>query len=398
VTKLFYIGLENQIHLLIILFFSTYIYLSSLSLKLELFYKNFGASFFIPLVLSIISFLSLNSSYAESYLFFAEFVHITTILIILALKKAKEINYIFFVASYAFPLITVVLNINFNYMQNYTFLNLILYLYIGVLFIIIISNIIMKNYSLLLVFTGAISICASLLVKLISSLQIATILSLVFKVSGYMFFAYFFYKNTINKLEKSYYENMGLISRINMNIQGEVNRRVEEIERSNKHLVELYKTDSLTGVYNKKAIMGFIDSLVERKKTMEFSVIMFDIDNFKEVNDTYGHIVGDKCIKSAINIVKSNMRIEDEIGRYGGDEFIIVMAETTGVKAYLAADRMRKSIEETSDPHFTISAGVASYPSDATTTKDLISAADRALYTSKENGRNRVTHIGQLYN
>ena len=116
------------------------------------------------------------------------------------------------------------------------------------------------------------------------------------------------------------------------------------------------------------------------------------------VNDTYGHIVGDKCIKSAINIVKSNMRIEDEIGRYGGDEFIIVMAETTGVKAYLAADRMRKSIEETSDPHFTISAGVASYPSDATTTKDLISAADRALYTSKENGRNRVTHIGQLYN
>ena len=116
-----------------------------------------------------------------------------------------------------------------------------------------------------------------------------------------MFFAYFFYKNTINKLEKSYYENMGLISRINMNIQGEVNRRVEEIERSNKHLVELYKTDSLTGVYNKKAIMGFIDSLVEEKQ-WSFR-IMFDIDNFR-VNDTYGHIVGE-CIKSAINIVKA---------------------------------------------------------------------------------------------
>ena len=74
----------------------------------------------------------------------------------------------------------------------------------------------------------------------------------------------------------------------------------------------------------------------------------------------------------------------------------IVIVKQQGLK-HLAADRMKKH-EETSDPHFTISAGVASYPSDATTTKDLISAADRALYTSKENGRNRVTHIGQLYN
>ena len=392
---MFYIVLENQIHLLIILLFSTYIYLSSLSLKLDLFLKNLGASFFIPLILGIMSFLTLNSSYAESYLFFAEFSLITALLLILALKNAKEINYLIFVALYAFPLITVALTLNFNYMQNYTFLVLGLYLYIGVLFLAIIYSLVMKRHSLLFLFTGAISICASLVIPQINSLQIATILSLIFKASGYLFFTYYYYKSTAYKLEKSYFEHINLISRIDRNMQGEINRRVEEIERSNKHLVELNKTDSLTGAYNKRTILDFIDSLISRKKTMEFSVIMFDIDKFKEINDNFGHIVGDKCLKSAINIVKTNMRNDDEIGRYGGDEFIIVVTETTGVKAYLIADRMRKSIEEISDPHYTISVGVASYPSDATTVKELISAADRALYMSKKNGRNMVTHIGQ---
>lgn len=392
---MFYIVLENQIHLLIILLFSTYIYLSSLSLKLDLFLKNLGASFFIPLILGIMSFLTLNSSYAESYLFFAEFSLITALLLILALKNAKEINYLIFVALYAFPLITVALTLNFNYMQNYTFLVLGLYVYIGVLFLAIIYSLVMKRHSLLFLFTGAISICASLVIPQINSLQIATILSLIFKASGYLFFTYYYYKSTTYKLEKSYFEHINLISRIDRNMQGEINRRVEEIERSNKHLVELNKTDSLTGAYNKRTILDFIDSLISRKKIMEFSVIMFDIDKFKEINDNFGHIVGDKCLKSAINIVKTNMRNDDEIGRYGGDEFIIVVTETTGVKAYLIADRMRKSIEEISDPHYTISVGVASYPSDATTVKELISAADRALYMSKKNGRNMVTHIGQ---
>ena len=203
---MFYIVLENQIHLLIILLFSTYIYLSSLSLKLDLFLKNLGASFFIPLILGIMSFLTLNSSYAESYLFFAEFSLITALLLILALKNAKEINYLIFVALYAFPLITVALTLNFNYMQNYTFLVLGLYVYIGVLFLAIIYSLVMKRHSLLFLFTGAISICASLVIPQINSLQIASILSLIFKASGYLFFTYYYYKSTTYKLEKSYFE------------------------------------------------------------------------------------------------------------------------------------------------------------------------------------------------
>jgi diguanylate cyclase (GGDEF)-like protein len=123
---------------------------------------------------------------------------------------------------------------------------------------------------------------------------------------------------------------------------------------------------------------------------------MFDIDNFKKINDTHGHITGDKCIKNLMNICRNSFRGDDVIGRFGGDEFVILLPGTSPVKAYLVAERFRKNVEQTKDPHYTVSIGVASYPLDGKNSKGLISSADKALYISKEKGRNMVSHTGQI--
>lgn len=123
---------------------------------------------------------------------------------------------------------------------------------------------------------------------------------------------------------------------------------------------------------------------------------MIDIDNFKQINDAHGHIAGDNCLRKMVSIAKNSIRSEDILGRFGGDEFIIIMYETSPVKAYLVAERFRKKVESTSDPYFTVSIGVASYPTDAENTKDLVIAVDKALYMSKEGGRNKVSYLGQM--
>lgn len=233
---LFYIGLENQIHLLVIVIFSAYIYLSSLTIQLDSFIKNYGTSFFVPLILCIMSFLSLNASLSESYLFFSEFMHLTAILIILASKNKKDFNYVIYIMLYAFPLLIAVLNLNFGFWHNNKILTIILSFYIVIIFAVIVYRVLMKKYSLMVLYTGTLSVCASLLIPRVNTLNIAVVLALLFKASGYLFFAYFFYKSTVHKLEKEHLQSSRELNRINENIQREINRRVADIERSNKGL------------------------------------------------------------------------------------------------------------------------------------------------------------------
>jgi diguanylate cyclase (GGDEF)-like protein len=137
--------------------------------------------------------------------------------------------------------------------------------------------------------------------------------------------------------------------------------------------------------------MGTIEKLIN-SRINEFSILMFDIDNFKGINDTYGHIAGDMCIKRLALIAKSSIRDEDSIGRYGGDEFVVVLPSLTISQARLVAERFRKKVDETESPHFSVSIGIASYPQDASNVKELIAAADEGLYKSKRKGRNTVSH------
>jgi diguanylate cyclase (GGDEF)-like protein len=341
------------------------------------------------------SFLSLNKEYASSYLFFSEFILITALLFILLVEKSGDFSLFVFFLLYALPLGVVLLNLNFDSINRSSIFDLILSLYLGIIVIIILSCIFLKRYRRINLYLGLFLISVSLLIVQVTPGSNALTLALLLKALGYILFSYFFYRLTYLQLEKDNYSKTSQLNRINQSLQQEVTRRVEEIERSNRKLAEKNKIDDLTGAYNKKTTLDYVDSAISKKPGMEFSILLIDIDNFKQINDTYGHITGDKCLKNLVSIARNSIRNEDILGRFGGDEFIIIMHETNPVQAYLVAERFRKKVESATDPHYTISIGIASYPSDAGNAKDLVKAVDKALYISKEDGRNKVSLSGR---
>lgn len=227
----------------------------------------------------------------------------------------------------------------------------------------------------------------------------------MFNVDGLFFLAAFqlgffltFLKLVYDAVEEDRRVEMEKIQAIqkdfNHAVRKEVNHRLFYVELSKEKMAKLNKTDDLTGALTKKAVIHFIDHHIDNKKTKTFSVLMFDIDKFKTINDTMGHIVGDKCLKTLASIAKENIREHDEFGRYGGDEFIIVLPDADLSTAHTVAERFRQNIDKTNDPHFTVSIGIANYPKDGKTHKELIHEADESLYVSKANGRNRVSYRG----
>ncbi len=161
---------------------------------------------------------------------------------------------------------------------------------------------------------------------------------------------------------------------------------------------ELGLRDGLTGLYNRRklnAVMEREQALVERHSRPS-SIILLDVDYFKQVNDTYGHVVGDSVLKNIAQIMMKLERKEDFSCRYGGDEFVIVLPETNVSSACLTADRLRKNIESTVLNYkgrdlekITISAGASNIYA-GKSVDDVISCADTALYRAKSDGRNRV--------
>ncbi|MCP4204626.1 MAG: diguanylate cyclase [bacterium] len=158
--------------------------------------------------------------------------------------------------------------------------------------------------------------------------------------------------------------------------------------------------DALTGVLNKRGLSQALETLSE--KTAEhgrpLSVFLFDIDNFKNYNDTNGHLPGDDCLQVMARLVTESIRADDTFGRYGGEEFLVILPWRGLDDAHLVAEKVRMAIEHYEFPfgekqplgRVTISGGVACIPEHADNTTDLIEAADRALYEAKNAGRNRV--------
>jgi diguanylate cyclase (GGDEF)-like protein len=129
------------------------------------------------------------------------------------------------------------------------------------------------------------------------------------------------------------------------------------------------------------------------------SVLMVDIDHFKQINDEHGHLVGDIVLRDVARVMREALRTVDAVGRYGGEEFMIILPHTPREEAWKTAERLRQKVADhafTSSRkgaglHVTVSVGVASYPSEKVDTPSaLIRAADEALYRAKEKGRNRV--------
>ncbi len=179
-------------------------------------------------------------------------------------------------------------------------------------------------------------------------------------------------------------------------VEREVRKRTRRMEWVQDQIKEKSKLDNLTGALMKKPLLDLMDTFIHSKDMRKFSILMFDIDKFKTLNDTYGHIVGDKCLKQLVTIAYSTLREDDSIGRYGGDEFFIILPDQTASQALKIAERYRQNVMEQTDPGYTISIGIATYPWDGETHKELIKIADDGLYKSKELGRNRASYVGYL--
>ncbi len=168
----------------------------------------------------------------------------------------------------------------------------------------------------------------------------------------------------------------------------------KKIIQMNTKLKDISETDQLTEIYNRRVILEKIEeytALAERYNR-PFCLAIFDIDHFKLVNDTYGHNVGDMVLKQLADNVKSRIRSTDIFGRWGGEEFIILIPNDSGEGAFSLMECLRKQTETfdfLSAGHVTFSAGIGVYQEGDTYT-DLIKKADDALYTAKESGRNQT--------
>jgi diguanylate cyclase (GGDEF)-like protein len=169
---------------------------------------------------------------------------------------------------------------------------------------------------------------------------------------------------------------------------------IVERKRAEEKLRDLSEKDPLTQIYNRRKLFELLEMEIRKSKRHQrpLSVILFDLDHFKSVNDTYGHDRGDQILKTTTSIVSDTIRKTDISARYGGEEFIVVLPETGLEGAAALAEKMRSNIEQYSDPDtgmVTISAGVAEFRSEDTGAT-LIKRADGALYAAKRKGRNRV--------
>jgi diguanylate cyclase (GGDEF)-like protein len=383
---LFYITLQNQVHLLIVLIFSSYIYLTSVTTKPEPFLKNVGTSFIIPMILSIMSFLTLNITPAQFYLFFSEFALLLALIVVLIFKNAKGINSFINILLYAFPLAVALPNLNFDSLHKHKWIDICLLACMGVILLVIIISALRKNSPPTALYAGMLLLCCSLLIPRIEILDVPAAVPLLLKAISYLIFASFIYKGSVHKLKKEYIEASGELARITDNIQREVNRRLARVEKSDISLAELTKTDTQTGVYTEKAITDFIEYQIEKDPNGEFSVLLVDINNLRKISSKLGNVAVEKCLRTLARILKQNMGKDDKVGRFGDSSFIVVLPNTNVAKAWILAEQLEKEAEATNDPHFSISTGVVSYPIDGENLKDIIKAAKKSLKSFKKSG------------
>jgi diguanylate cyclase (GGDEF)-like protein len=158
--------------------------------------------------------------------------------------------------------------------------------------------------------------------------------------------------------------------------------------------LDLAIKDGLTGLYTHRYFQEILNQELEKAKKYSYplTLLMIDTDKFKQYNDTFGHPEGDKLLKNIANILTKDVRKNDYVCRYGGDEFAIILVNTKKQDAYHIAERIRQSysVLKKGDIQVSASIGIASYPDDAITKDDLIKKADEALYEAKRSGRNRV--------
>ena len=185
------------------------------------------------------------------------------------------------------------------------------------------------------------------------------------------------------------------LNELNISLEDKVKTRTTELENIRDDFEKLATTDALTHIHNRYSIMNILSSEISRSNRYDspLSILMYDIDHFKMINDTHGHNIGDKTLVSLSSLASSTIRDVDYIGRYGGEEFLIIMPSTLLKDAKLYAERLRQTVE---DYYFediekiTISIGVVELQ-DNEHIDSIFKRVDNLLYLSKNSGRNRVS-------
>ncbi len=180
--------------------------------------------------------------------------------------------------------------------------------------------------------------------------------------------------------------------------------KVNQLEVAQETLQELATTDGLTNLYNYRFFKDTLTKEIERVKRNQscFSLILFDIDDFKKYNDTYGHLAGDEILKCIADLLRKNVRSNDVAARYGGEEFALILPDTNRDSAMTVASKIKTLIDNdmfgnhrvNSPVRITISVGVSTFPKDGTTLEEIIDCADRRLYIAKDRGKNLVIDEG----
>ncbi len=188
-----------------------------------------------------------------------------------------------------------------------------------------------------------------------------------------------------------------LVARLRLHLK--IKNLQGELREKNEALSLLSTTDALTGLRNRRFVdeLLAIEVLRARRYGSELTVLMGDIDHFKRVNDIHGHPAGDRVLRGVADLLEQNLRATDVGGRYGGEEFLVILAQNSEEGGVMFAERWREAVESRRFPvgddelEVTISLGVASYDRERhTNAADLVSDADVALYAAKQAGRNRV--------
>jgi diguanylate cyclase (GGDEF)-like protein len=174
--------------------------------------------------------------------------------------------------------------------------------------------------------------------------------------------------------------------------------RVREREGQGE-LERLSVTDALTGLYNRRHLMGTLANEVQRSRRLRrtFSVLLADVDHFKQYNDTNGHLGGDAALVKMAEILRQTTRGVDSVARYGGEEFVVMLIEAPIATAAAVGERLRARVaaEEFGAGRMTVSVGAAEYPTHGETPEELIASADAAMYQAKGDGRDRVVLAGR---
>ncbi len=185
-------------------------------------------------------------------------------------------------------------------------------------------------------------------------------------------------------------------------LQDELKRRERDLASANAKLTRIAVTDVLTGLYNRRHLEQRLREMFDHSLRLHepLAVVMFDLDHFKSVNDTYGHQAGDEVLRGLAELLRQAVREIDRIGRYGGEEFMAILPGTVLDAAVTFAERARQEVEEhlfrcgSGTLRCTLSCGVAAWPHPRISHRDeLVKAADDALYVAKALGRNRVVRF-----